>query len=76
MTDQELFDSQERRIVELKEEVYRRDCDLEGANERIVKLETALSWLAGEVERDHELDRLSVDSEGSAKSARQLLAGK
>ena len=32
-----------------------------------------LSWLCGEVERDHELDRLSVDSEDCAKACREAL---
>ena len=37
------------------------------------RLYKALSWLASEIERDHELGRLSVDSEDCAKSARRLL---
>ena len=37
-------------------------------------LEEALTWLASEVERDHELDRLSVDSEDCAYAARETLS--
>lgn len=46
---------------------------IEQKDKRIKELKRALSWLAGEVERDHELGRLSIDSEDCAKSARELL---
>ncbi len=37
------------------------------------QLRETLGWLASEVERDHELDRLSADSQDCAKAARRLL---
>ena len=56
------------------------DCVIEDALKEAVtmcaeneKLRAALSWLASEVERDHKLGRLSIDSEDCAKSARELL---
>ncbi len=51
--------------------------DHRGAIAQIVRLEAvaeALSWLCSEVERDHKLGRLSVDSEDCAKAARDELA--
>ena len=71
-----MFNRKKTKIAELKEEIYRRDCDLEGANERIEKLQTALAWLISEVKRDHKLDRLSIDSEDCVRSAEKLLLGK
>jgi len=41
---------------------------------RIDSMREALAWLASEIERDHELDRLSIDSEDCAKAAQRLLS--
>ena len=69
-----------KEVMKAADEIERLETSLliskkkhELAIERIAKLEAALSWLAGEVERDHELGRLSVDSEDCAKSARAAL---
>ncbi len=42
--------------------------------EKMLVVIEAGSWLASEVERDHELDRLSIDSEDCAKNMREKLA--
>ena len=55
------------------DELVRAMSEIEQKDKRIKEFKRALSWLAGEIERDHELGRLSIDSEDCAKSARQLL---
>ncbi|MEE9611963.1 MAG: hypothetical protein V3W19_11960 [Desulfatiglandales bacterium] len=55
------------------DELVRAMSEIAQKDKRIEELKGALSWLAGEVERDHELGRLSIDSEDCAKSARKLL---
>ena len=45
----------------------------EEAEREIIRLREKLAWLCTEVERDHELGRLSVDSENCIKACREYL---
>ena len=46
---------------------------LQARVDQLEQLRKNLSWLCGEVERDHELGRLSVDSEDCAKACRESM---
>jgi len=70
---QSLLDENERLTADAKRLFDGREEQMVAQDARIEKLETALAWLVSEVERDHELDRLSIDSEYCAIAAKEVL---
>ena len=59
--------------VNLEAELKDAKTKLAARDKEIKRLRAALSWLCSEVEEDHKLGRLSVDSEQCAESARRVL---
>ena len=65
-----------QRETDLEDEIELLSEQLLASYARVDELEQLrknLSWLCGEVERDHELGRLSVDSEDCAKACRESM---